>query len=185
MRRLTVLCSKGVIRCAKIDEPIPVLLLPHPEQYGASMERVGYHRRAPVSDHVGFLDHAHVTDGRKDSVARDAGGELAPLPHRRLQIEVHDVEVVGMVHRPQRAPEAVQVALRPGYQVGEPRKRRGRGRRSERHRGCGGYDDDELGAEGGDDADVGGDDGDDEEGRGQKQQPRPSLLHRKLPFCPR
>lgn len=179
MKRLTVLCSKGVIRCAEIDEPIPVL--PHLEQYGASVERVGHHRRASVSDHVGFLDHAHVADGRKDGVPRDARGELAPLPHRRLQIEVHDVEVAGMVHRPQRTPEAVQVALRPGYQVGESRKRRGRGR-IRRGRGA---DDDEHGAEGGDDADVGGDDGDGEEGRDEKQRPRPSLLHRKLAFCPR
>jgi hypothetical protein len=187
----TVLRHERVVGGGEVDKPVPGSAAA--EEDGAGVQRVGHHGGAAVGDHVGAADDVDVAGAAEDGGVGDAGRQLQALRHGGLAVQVHHVLVARVVQRVQRAPQAVQVALGAGDEVGQPRHAGAGGRRRLGGLGvvgaggaAGGDGDREGGEEGRRGDDVGrrgGGEGRDGERDGQEQQQaqrgrqRPAAVH--------
>jgi hypothetical protein len=77
------------------------------------VQRVGHHGGAPVR----AADDVDVAGAAEDGGVGHPARQLEALVHGGLPVQVHHVLVPRVVHRVQRAPQPVQVALRAGDEV--------------------------------------------------------------------
>lgn len=111
--------DEGVIRGAKVNEPIPIAGLS--EQDRGGVEGIRDHRRATIGDQIRLHDHPNIPNLREQLMAIEIGLELGPLFFRRLKIEMNDVIIPRMVESQEGALEHVAIAKGAGDEVGEAR----------------------------------------------------------------
>lgn len=113
----TILSNQWIIRGAEIDKPIP-----HPtflQQDRRRVQRISNHRGPSISYQIRLHDDPHITKSSKDRLFLHELNKLNPLSCRRLEVEVDDVPIEGVVEGFEGPPEIGAITRGAGDEVGE------------------------------------------------------------------
>lgn len=117
-KKPTVLRHEGIIRGAKVDEPVP--WHPQLQQDSNSVKRARHHGRPLVCHQIGIPHNPHIIKPHKRRLRPHKPGQLHPLHLQHLPVEMQQVHIQGVVHRPEHPPELLRAPLRPRNQVRQP-----------------------------------------------------------------
>lgn len=114
--KLTILRHKRIIWSTEIDKPVPVLSLL--QQKSNSVQHTSNHGRSLRSHQISFSNHHHIV------YLLEILREINSLCIRSFQIQMQQVIISRMIHRPEQPVQTNTIASCTGDEVSKPRNLR-------------------------------------------------------------
>lgn len=102
----------GLSKMTEVDEPVSITVLT--EEDRDSVQCVSHHSQSLVRHHIRFQNGVDIANVSKQHVVPNVAQELQPILSRKLEIQMENIVVPGMVQRMESPLMLVKVVGRAG-----------------------------------------------------------------------